>query len=178
MRHLLFGVLGLVLTAGPVAAAGPKELDPLAFLLGTWNAAGGGAPGTGTGATTFSRSLQDRVIVRTNHADYPATAKSPASRHDDLMIIHVDSGGSVRADYYDNEGHSIRYVVSFPAPGEATFVSDPGTGSSRFRLGYRLGTDGVLKGEFAVAPPASPEAFAPYLSWDSRRAAAAPKPRP
>ena len=28
---------------------------------------------------------------------------------------------------------------------------------------------GVLKGEFAIAPPGSPEAFKPHLAWESHR---------
>jgi hypothetical protein len=36
----------------------------------------------------------------------------PATRHDDLVAIHVD-GGRVKADYFDSDGRVIRYVVVF-----------------------------------------------------------------
>ncbi|MGD1047329.1 MAG: hypothetical protein ABR899_01095 [Candidatus Krumholzibacteriaceae bacterium] len=163
--------LGVILAAASVCAEVPKQLEPLTFLLGEWGASGGGQPGQGTGTATFARGLQDRVIIRTSFAEYPASKTAPASRHDDLMIIYADQGGGLRADYYDNEGHFIRYAVTAAAPGEASFVSDTVSGAPRFRLSYKLGPDGVLKGEFAIAPPGKPDAFARYLSWESRKAA-------
>jgi len=45
------------------------------------------------------------------------------------------------------------------------------SGAPRFRLNYELGADGLLKGEFAIAPPGKPEAFAQYLVWQSRKKA-------
>ena len=176
--HGIVVLLGFVLAARAMSAAAPKELKPLTFLLGDWTASGSGKPGDGTGSTTFSLGLQDRVILRTNTADYPATAKAPASRHDDLMVIYAGEGAGVKADYYDNEGHVIHYAVTAEAPGEASFVSEVVTGSPRFRLHYTLAADGVLKGEFSIAPPGKPEAFAPYLSWEARRAAPEAKARP
>jgi hypothetical protein len=62
--------------------------------------------------------------------------------------------------------------------GEAIFVSEIVSGTPRFRLNYKLGADGLLKGEFAVAPPGKPEAFSPYLVWESRKAAAECKAKP
>jgi hypothetical protein len=156
-------------------AAGPAELEPLAFLIGEWPAAGAGQPGQGAGSTTFTRSVQDKVIVRTNHADYPAQGGKPASRHDDLMVIYAaPGGGSARADYYDSEGHVIRYAVQTPAPNQAVFVSDTAAGAPRFRLTYRL-EGSVLKGTFEIAAPDAPDAFKPYLSWEARKAGAVSK---
>jgi hypothetical protein len=153
----------------PAAASLPRELAPLGFLLGEWDGGGSGAPGQASGGTSFATSLQDRVIVRTNFAAIAATDKTPASRHDDLMIIYVDERGAVRADYYDNEGHVIRYAVTVSGPGRAVFVSDVPAGAPRYRLAYETAPDGVVKGSFSVAPPGKPDAFTPYLTWDMRR---------
>jgi hypothetical protein len=112
------------------------------------------------------------MVLRTSHAEYAAAAGKPASRHDDLMVIYPAAGAGARADYYDNEGHVIRYVVWSPAPGQAVFLSEAAAGEPRFRLTYRLEASGVLKGEFAIALPSAPEAFEQYLSWDSRKATA------
>ncbi len=162
-------LLGIGISGPAIGAEVPNALEPLEFLLGEWVAAGGGAPGAATGSATFARGLQDRVIVRTSYADYPATATKPAFRHDDLMIIHAAAGGGILADYYDSEGHVIRYVVSVPAPGEALFLSEASSDAPRFRLTYQRAPDGVLKGKFEIAPPGKPEGFSPYLSWESRR---------
>jgi hypothetical protein len=157
--------------AAPAATSAPAELEPLAFLIGEWPASGAGQPGAGTGAATFTRGVQDKVIVRASYADYPAAGGKPASRHDDLMVIYAAPGGGARADYYDSEGHVIRYIVQSPAPGQAIFLSEAAAGGPRFRLSYTLAAPGVLKGEFAIAPPGTPEAFKPYLAWESHKKA-------
>jgi hypothetical protein len=113
--------------------------------------------------------LQDRVVLRTSYAEYPATGGQAASRHDDLMIIYAVPGAGARADYWDNEGHVIRYSVQSPAPGRAVFVSEARPGEPRYRLSYALEASDVLKGEFAIAAPAAPGSFEAYLTWESRK---------
>ena len=155
--------------SSPAGAAAPKDLEPVRFLLGDWQAEGSGKPGEASGGFTFALSLQDRVIIRTNYAEYPAAADKPSSRHDDLMILYVPESGGLGADYYDSEGHVIRYVGSTPSARELILVSEVLTGAPRFRLIYRLGADGVLDGRFEIAPPGKPESFGPYLTWTARR---------
>ena len=171
MLAMLATLLMLMLprTVSLAAAEPPAELRALAFLAGTWESVGGGQPGSGTGTATFSWSLQQRVLVRSSFAEYPATAAAAASRHDDLMIIYTTASSGVRADYYDNEGHVIRYSVTVPSPKDAVFLGDAVAGEPRFRLTYKLVSDETLDGEFEIAPPGAADAFKPYLSWHSRR---------
>ncbi len=161
------------LTVGPLcaihAASLPPALAPLAFLLGDWEGGGGGAPGQSQGGTSFALGLQDRVLIRTNFAVTAATGTAPASRHDDLMIVYVDDRGVVRADYYDNEGHVIRYTVTTPRPGQVVFTSDVTAAGPQYRLTYDAGPSGIASGTFAIAPPGKPGAFTPYLTWEMRR---------
>ena len=161
------GVAALSLTVVATAAQ-PPELESLSFLIGEWRAAGTGEPGAGIGTATFARELQGRVIVRTSFAEYSAAAGKPSTRHDDLMIMYA-LAGALRADYYDSEGHVIRYGVQVPTAGEAVFVSDPSDNEPRFRLSYRLESS-VLKGLFEIAPPGAADAFKPYLTWQSTKA--------
>ena len=173
MNRWRTGVAALCLVASAAVASAqtavPRDLEPLGFLIGNWGGAGSGQPGQAAGTAEFSRSLQDRVIVRTSFAEYPAAEGRPASRHDDLMIIYAGATGVLRADYWDNEGHLIRYAVHTPAPGKAVFLSDGVSGEPRYRLTYEIDPSGTLKGEFAIAPPGTPEAFKPYLNWTSRK---------
>lgn len=161
--------LCLVFIAPALAGPLPTALAPLAFLLGEWEGGGGGVPGQSAGGTTFAPSLQDRVIIRTNFAVTPKTEKTPASRHDDLMIIYADEKGMARADYYDNEGHVIRYEVHSTGQGQVEFTSAASAGAPRFRLTYRALPNGEVAGSFSTAAPATPEAFSPYLTWTMRR---------
>jgi len=166
-RSLAALLILTLVAAGNAHAQVPSRLEPLSFLLGEWEGAGSGSPGPGSGVATFSRGLQDRVIILTTYSQYPASQTNQAFRHDDLMIIYVEQG-NLRADYYDNEGHIIRYAASAPAPGEALFVSDVVSGTPRYRLGYKL-VDGKLTGRFEIAPPGKPDGFSKYLEWETRR---------
>jgi hypothetical protein len=157
-------------TLGPIRAASlPPALAPLQFLLGDWEGGGGGTPGQSQGGTSFAPGLQDRVLIRTNFAVTAATDTAPASRHDDLMIVYADERGAVRADYYDNEGHVIRYTVSAPHSGQAVFTSEATDAGPQYRLTYDAGPSGIVSGSFAIAPPGKPGAFTPYLTWEMKR---------
>jgi hypothetical protein len=166
-RALAWGFAGfmIALSSGATEAQTVSRLEPLRFLLGEWQGIGDQAGATG--GFTFRSTVQDRVIVRTNYSDTPATAGSAASRHDDLMVIYVD-GDAVKADYFDNEGHVIRYLVQL-RPGNVVFVSEVRAAEPRYRLTYVRAEDGTITGSFEVAPPGRPEAFAPYLSWRARK---------
>ena len=166
---LVVGMAIVSLSGSSAFAEAPTALEPFAFLVGEWQASGSGEPGAGSGTSVFTREVQDRVILRRSYAEYPPAAGKPGSRHDDLMIIYSRSSGSARADYYDNEGHVIRYDVMSPTAGQAVFVSEAAAGEPRFRLSYHLEASGVLRGEFAIAPPSAPDAFKPYLTWESRK---------
>ncbi|MBI3448601.1 MAG: hypothetical protein HY049_06780 [Acidobacteria bacterium] len=172
MRKRWISIAGVVMAAAlaPARAAAPPPLSPLDFLIGSWVAGdNSGALGPGTGSCSFERGLQDHVIVRTNHAEYPAANGAPARKHDDLMVIFPAAGGAVEASYFDNEEHAIHYAVTSPAANEAVFVSDAASAAPRFRLTYKLRPDGVVLGEFWIAPPGQPEAFKSYLTWELRR---------
>lgn len=159
-------LVAAMLAAGVAAAQSATDLSPLNFLLGDWQAIDT-APGE-TGRSVFTLRVQDHVIVRDNEASYPAAGGRPASRHDDLMVIYGENG-SIRADYFDNEGHVIRYAVRPQGSGRVVFVSDAIAREPRYRLTYAVGADGVLNGSFEIAGPGAPEAFKPYLAWKAKK---------
>jgi hypothetical protein len=159
----------LLATVGVGLASEKDQFAPLNFLLGKWEGVGSGKPGEGGGMAEFTPELQGHVIVRKSNADYPATPTRSAYSHTDLMIIYVDASKSFRADYYDNEGHVIRYTIHVRAQNEATFVSNPMPGEPRYRLTYQLNPNGNLDGTFEIAPPDHPDAFGPYLTWTTRK---------
>jgi hypothetical protein len=165
MRRLL--TLALIIAfAGAASAQTKAPLSALEFLVGEWEAIGT-APGE-SGAFGFAFAVQGRVLVRTNHADYAASARGPASRHDDLMVIYAENG-AIKADYFDNEDHVIRYIAQVRGVKDVVFVSEAGPSEPRYRLSYSTGADGLLKGQFEIAPPGAPDAFKSYLAWTSRK---------
>src|SRR5271154_5673173 len=133
MRVSVFCVLGV---ASLLAQPGKQDSrwTPLAFLIGEWVGEGGGGPGQGTGEFSFRMDLGGAVLIRKNVSHYPATKDKPAYSHTDLMI--VDS--TMRANYFDDEGHVIHYMVQPSADGNnVQFLSDASASEPRYRLTYR-----------------------------------------
>jgi len=156
-----------LLIALPVAPAHADSLlAPLRFLVGEWEAIG--TPSGERGGFTFSTTVQDRVMVRTNYAEYAARDGRPATRHDDFMIVYVESD-RLSALYVDSEEHVIRYLVQPRGDREVVFISESKPSEPRYRLSYAASAEGTLTGRFEIAAPGSPEAFKPYLSWTARR---------
>ncbi len=142
------------------------------FLLGNWVSVQ--QPGEGSGTSVFSLEAQGSVVLRKNHAEYPASARGPAGVHDDIMMIfRGDSPDTLRATYADNEGHLIEYVVGSPGEGEVLFTSEPSSGSPRYRLWYGRVAADTVAGRFEIAPPGRPNAFTRYLEWRMVRSQAA-----
>ena len=81
------------------------------------------------------------------------------------MVIER-AGGDIRATYWDDEGHTIHYVASTPAPGSLTFLSTD-TSGPHYRLSYRQTAAG-LEGRFEIAPGQQTTGFQTYLSWTAR----------
>jgi hypothetical protein len=145
--------------------------DAFRFLLGDWVGEGTGAPGEATGGFSFSFDLEGKVLVRRNRADYPATKDRSAFSHTDLMVIyHEPDGQTVRAIYFDNEGHVIHYSVSLSQDQTAlTFLSDPSPSAPRFRFTYIKARNDSMTFRFDIAPPGKPEGFSKYLEGSLHR---------
>jgi hypothetical protein len=175
MTKLLFLFVALFTLAAEVFAQEPKQTvnwDQYRFLVGDWIGQGTGKPGEGTGGFSFTLELQGQVLVRRNHADYPAAKDKPAFSHEDLMVIYREpSDSGMRAFYFDSEGHSINYHIdTFQDPTKIVFVSDPSPSAPRFRFTYTLLKGGQLDIEFEIAPPGKPDAFSRYIKATATRA--------
>ena len=160
---LLFGFYTNLLTA-----EFPESWKPFQFLIGDWVGSGAGKPGQGTGEFSLKFDLDNKILVRRNHNQLAPTAGQPSGAlHEDLMIIYRQpANSSFRADYFDNEGHVIRYAISF-AEHAAVFESDEPGNTTKFKLIYELRPDGLLNIQFAVAAPGKP--FQTYVTGTAKR---------
>ena len=171
LRHHMFLLLAAASSvAQPLSAGEPRGLAGLHFLIGVWHASGSGTPGEASGSAEFSPGLAGHIITRNSFAEYPPSTGKAGYRHEDLMVIYVNTDSTVSADYFDSEGHVIRYAVNTPAPGKAVFLSPALPAAPRYRLTYLLTPDGTLDGKFEVAPPGHTDEFATYLTWSSKPA--------
>jgi hypothetical protein len=143
----------------------------LEFLVGTWTGEGSGDPGQSTGGFSFNWELQKKILVRRSQANYVATANRPAYSHEDLTIIYAESSSDrLRATYFDNEGHVIRYAISVSDDGNAiVFQSDVTSTSPTYRFAYSKTGSTTMKLKFEVAPPGKPDSFVAYIEGSARR---------
>jgi hypothetical protein len=158
-------VLGTATFAQTPAKPAADPLQKLAFLLGKWEAEGGGEIGTGAGAFSFDAELDRHIVVRRNYAQYDKGAAA-GTRHDDLLIVYLESPNEgPRAIYFDSEGHVIRYGVTIPKADSVVFESDRSQPGPRYRLSYTM-KGAKLEGTFEIADsPAAP--YKSYLTWTS-----------
>ena len=163
MKKIFFVILLTVINNHNYCQSGKNNWNDFQFLIGEWVGEGSGKPGDAAGSSIFSFDLQNTVLIRKSYADYPAANNRPAFRHDDLMVIYQE-GKSVKAIYFDNEGHVINYSVSLSDDcNSITFISDVNLSAPRFRLSYTKSGENTMKISFEFAPPGKPEEFSKYL---------------
>jgi hypothetical protein len=137
------------------------------WLIGEWKGEGSGQPGQGGGTFSFELSLDDKVMIRKSHSEYPASENKPATIHDDLMIVYLDfSGSPSKAIYFDNEGHTIKYSLSY-SDKSIVFTSDRIPNIPIFRLSYELLENEAINTKFEMSQDG--EKFATYIEGISKR---------
>lgn len=189
-------VLGLVLAQAPEALAQKAKMNDaqcapaLAVaappserwaawqpLLGEWEGTGGpGAPVSGV--FTFLPDLGSAVLVRKHKALVGAAKEGqPAPAvHEDLMIV-FPVGREVRANYFDNEGLAIKYVVTPARDGKSFVFDSPASGDQpAFRLTYRVQAEGEVAVLFEMSPTGKADAFRKVVEGTAKRKALPPAP--
>lgn len=157
--------------ASPGARAAAPAFGPeWTRLVGEWSGEGGGAPGAGSGGSSFRLELGGHVLVRRNVSDYPAAGDRPATHHEDLLVVSPGaSPARGSAVYFDDEGHVIRYDAAWSADGSVlTFLSAEGGPGPRFRLTYAFSSADTATVTFEIAPAGG--AFRKYVEGVVKRA--------
>jgi len=141
------------------------------FLQGKWVGEGSSELGQGSGYFSFEPDLQNKVWVRRNHSEYPATKARPTYVHEDLMVVFFDKPTEqIRAIYWDTEGHVIHYTASFSNDGNTlTFLGDRQEGAPRYRLIYVRGEPGHMSVTLEMAQPAKPDDFQKIVEGKVRK---------
>lgn len=141
--------------------------DKWSWLIGDWAGEGSGQPGVGGGTFTFKTDLDMKILVRNSHSEYPASGTRPMLIHNDLMIIYPDyMGNPVKAIYFDNEGHTINYSISY-LDQSIELTSDKILNFPVFRLTYTLLENGMVNTKFEMSQDG--EKFSTYIEGKSKR---------
>jgi hypothetical protein len=159
----------VLLFASVIVCSGQQDntWDQWNWLIGKWQGEGSGQPGTGSGTFSFEFSLDNNILVRKSHSEYPAAENKPEIIHDDLMIIYQDMNtGLFRAVYFDNESHTIFYTATFNEK-SITLTSDKIPGNPVFRLIYSLLDNDTVFTQFEISQDG--QVFMPYIDGKSIR---------
>jgi hypothetical protein len=137
------------------------------WLTGEWIGEGSGQPGQGGGKFSFSFDLDEKILTRKSHSEYPASEGKPKVIHDDLMIIYPDiSGYPTKAIYFDNEGHIINYSIIYPDK-SIVLTSIKTENVPVFRLTYTLLENENVNTKFEMSQDG--EKFMVYIEGKSKK---------
>ena len=153
MNNKFYAVLVILLWGFALQGAAQKNPDweKWEWLIGDWIGEGSGKTGEGTGQFSIKKDLDGKVLIRKNHAVYPATRAKPKIVHDDLMIIYKDMSDNLpKAMYFDNEGHAIPYLVTY-AEKAIVLTSKSVANYPVFRLTYSLLEKGLINVKFEMS---------------------------
>ena len=161
----IYLIFSLFLISG-ICTGQPKEKwDKWDFLSGTWIGEGSGQPGQGGGTFTFSYDLDQNILIRKSHTEFPAANGRPASVHDDIMVVYPESGG-FNSVYFDNESHVINYKVTF-SEHSVVLTSEKKGNMPVFRLTYEPLDDNTVNVKFEMSQDG--EKFMTYLEGKSSK---------
>lgn len=137
------------------------------WLMGEWQGEGSGKPGQGSGTFSFKPDLNEKILVRKAHSEYPAAGNRPATIHDDLMVVYPDhSGTPSKAIYFDNEGHTINYNIAYSV-NNIIMTSEKVPNVPIFRLTYSRLPDGGVNTKFEMSQDGN--TFTTYVEGKSKK---------
>ncbi|MEI6122106.1 MAG: hypothetical protein WCQ95_00620 [Bacteroidota bacterium] len=141
--------------------------DKWSWLIGEWKGEGTGQAGQGGGTFSFAFNLDKKIIERKSHSEYPATENKPLIIHDDLMFIYLDfTGTPSKAIYFDNEGHTINYTISY-SDKSIVMISDKIPNVPIFRLTYSLLDNETINTKFEMSQDGAK--FMSYIEGKSKK---------
>jgi hypothetical protein len=154
----------------PVDANEAHGWGALRFLLGEWRGDGGGAPGEGEGAFSFTVELQrgHRPAQLCGVPSHGGASRCPPRRSDDSLSRGAERGparctSTAKGTLSATPSSRARWG----AQSSSRARSCPN--APRFWLTYKQSGDDALALSFEIAPPGQPEAFAPYIQARARR---------
>jgi hypothetical protein len=167
MRAKLIVIMAFIGFISTSFAQQSSSWDKWNWLMGNWAGEGSGQPGQGGGTFSFKPDLDQKILIRKSHSEYPASANKPQIIHDDLMIVYLDyTGNASKAIYFDNEGHTINYSITY-AEKSIALISDKMPNVPVFRLTYSLLDDATVNTKFEMSQDG--EKFMTYIEGKSKK---------
>ena len=116
-------------------------------LIGNWLGEGSGIPGEGTGSFSFTFDLEQNILVR--RSNYIYLGDKMYTAFDDIMIIYLVDGTPSKAIFFNHEGYSRIYAISYSDKSITLVSENPQT--PVFRIIYTFIDDSNVKLIFEIS---------------------------
>lgn len=137
------------------------------WLIGEWKGEGDGKPGQGEGSFSFQFDLDNKILVRKSHTEF-LSKDNPPTMHEDMMIIYSDFSGDLsNAIYFDNEGHTINYLVTISGSSIVFLSKKITVNVPIFRLTYTLLNKNTVNTKFEMSQDGT--TFTTYIEGKSNK---------
>jgi len=117
-------------------------------LIGNWSGEGVGIPGDGTGSFSFAFDLNQSILVRKSSYNYVMEKTNIA--FDDMMIIYLVDATPSKAIFFNHEGFSRIYSISY-SDKTITLNSENAPQTPSFRLTYTFIDDSTITLKFEIS---------------------------
>jgi len=117
-------------------------------LIGNWKGEGIGIPGEGTGSFSFTFDLDQKILVRKSNYDY--LGDKMYTTFSDMMIIYLVDGTPSRAIFFNHEGFSRTYSISYSGK-TITLITEKIPLTPVFKLTYTLIDDSTVTLKYEIA---------------------------
>jgi hypothetical protein len=108
--------------------------------------------------------------VRKSTTEYPSSSGTKAMAHKDMMVIYRQPHeASLKAIYFDNEGHIIDYTSQFPDEKTIQFTSKLLPGRPAFRLTYIFSDTDNMTINFEISSNGNEDNFKSYVTGSAWR---------
>lgn len=168
MKKNIFLIIFLFLLMGEACFSQDKSsVNKFDWLIGEWKGEGSGKPGQGEGSFSFQFDLDNKILVRKSHTEFPSDGGSPTI-HDDMMVIYPDFSGDLsNAIYFDNEGHTINYSITTSDAGIVFQSERIAVNVPVFRLTYTLLDKNTVNTKFEMSKDGT--TFTTYVEGKSKK---------
>jgi len=117
-------------------------------LIGNWSGEGSGLSGEGTGTFSFNLDLNQNILIRKSNYHYVIDKTNII--FDDIMIIYLVDGTPSKAVFFNNDGFSRNYLISY-SDKSITLISEKIPQTPIFKLTYTFIDDSTVGLKFEIA---------------------------
>ena len=146
IKRLIFVAL-LIMPLLSINAQQADKWENWKPLVGNWSGEGSGMSGEGTGSFSFTFDLNQSVLVRKSSYNY--VLEKANIPFDDIMIIYLVDGTPSKAAFFNHQGFSRIYSISYSDKTITLNSEVPQTPA--FRLTYTFIDDSTVTLKFEIS---------------------------